>query len=110
MTNTDTLVERFAKLANHDDLRPVFVDDTFPLNIGVMNGNVVQSVIRGALTVGDIRGLAALLDTLTALKAENASIMATNDALAQENYDKGLRIEALEAERDLEAELKDLEL
>ena len=37
-----------------------------------------------------------LLDAIAALEAENASVMATNDALAQENRDKGLRIEALE--------------
>lgn len=51
----------FAELSECRELSPAFADDNFPLHIGLMNGNVTQGVIRGALTVGDVRRAAAAL-------------------------------------------------
>lgn len=52
----------FAVLAEQEELREVFADDCFPLSIGVMNGNVTQSVIRHKLTVRDVRRARAALE------------------------------------------------
>lgn len=45
----------FAELANERELGDAYADDYMPLHVGLMNGNVTQSVIRGKLRVADVR-------------------------------------------------------
>lgn len=51
----------FAALADQEELGERLADDYFPLNIGIMNGNITQSVIRHKLTVRDVRRARAAL-------------------------------------------------
>lgn len=51
----------FAKLADLPALQPDVADDHMPLNVGLMNGNVTQTVIRDQLRVSDLRAARAAL-------------------------------------------------
>lgn len=54
-------LQPFAKLADEPELAERFADDYMPLNVGLMNGNVTQSVIRNKITVADVRRARAAL-------------------------------------------------
>lgn len=57
-------LEPFAKLDDVRELGGLVAGNEMPLHLGVMNGNVTQSVIRGWLRVGDIRRAANLYRSL----------------------------------------------
>lgn len=54
-------LEPFAQVASLDELRPSVADDYFPVHLGLMNGNVTQTVIRDKLDVSHFRRAAEAL-------------------------------------------------
>ena len=52
-------IKPFRDLAKLREFSAAFADDSFTINLGLMNGNVTQSIIRDRLKVGHLRALTA---------------------------------------------------
>ena len=57
----EAALKPFAAIADDREFQPHVADDTFPVNLGLMNGNVTQSVIRDKLKVRDFWAARAAL-------------------------------------------------
>lgn len=55
-------LEPFATVAMGYEFQKQYADDQFPVNLGIMNGNVTQSVVRDKLKIEDFRNAARALN------------------------------------------------